>query len=857
MLNDHTIYELILEDELFFDVVGMLECASSFVCKHNSTHLCADDPEFPTYKANYREFLHQSTRYHQPIHIYDPDIQRKIHHTYRLQFLKDVVLARVLDDSTFNVLNSCIIFNQIDIITHVQADDHFLLDVAKLFVDEEILHHARRNQQLQLQQQQQQQQRMGQRPLTISLQSREASPPVNGLSPKLANGALPPSTPGASSSTSAPSIMYFFAPPDDVLGEEQITHRQQVVFLIQQLCIMGKNVQLPARMALFRSLVDRGILFAVQWALSRPEKDITSKPVISAGGEVLAALLDHDVNGVRGHVLRQIIVIEKERGVGTKGADKAETIMELCCKIMAQSRDMAIQNQVGDALRVWLDLPLGGGDIVSAMGTEASQALASKFGRKDDPGTERFMNYFYQECVKILFSPFSELQEWKNFSDPVLPLTREQTNRYVYLCDLLYNFTLQHQHRSVFFVMSTNIVLRVATLLKAKDKHLRHAAFRFFRLLLKLNNQNIHSQIMKHDILKPILDLTLRESRRDNLLSCSCQEYFEHMRRENMKDLIKFCMTKHEEEIKALAKSPLGGQRFQMFIRRWEMNNEPLPVEMKDKPIDPRWPVQSRALDAEEEDYFNGEDDDDFIPSISHHWPRTNGPSPLQHGNNNNLKRKRRMAVAGPLASRGIRPQNNQNHAPQMRTLGPLVDYDDEEEAGGASPDGKDKDKDKDKEDAPPSSPKLSHRQVGSGSPNGLAPKRLGSEEEEDDDDDDDERDNMLEALVNSRPQSPAPGLMASLDELGPMRPGEKRRRDEEDEDEELLERLSRSAKKPDLGDGKAKEASAVRVKPNEEPKKLKLKLISSKAASIASSTPSTSPSPVPSEPGAKDGDTG
>jgi len=112
------------------------------------------------------------------------------------------------------------------------------------------------------------------------------------------------------------------------------------------------------------------------------------------------------------------------------------------------------------------------------------------------------MNYFYQECVKILFSPFSELQEWKNFSgpscvhlseicteltipfllcpDPVLPLTREQTNRYVYLCDLLYNFTLQHQHRSVFFVMSTNIVLRVATLLKAKDKHLRHGELTFF-----------------------------------------------------------------------------------------------------------------------------------------------------------------------------------------------------------------------------------------------------------------------------------------------------------------------------------------------------------------------------------------
>ncbi|THV08201.1 DUF625-domain-containing protein [Dendrothele bispora CBS 962.96] len=842
MLNDHSIYESILDDELFFDVVGMLEY----------------DPEFPTYKANYREFLYQSSRYHQPINIQDPEIQRKIHHTYRLQFLKDVVLARVLDDSTFNVLNSCIIFNQIDIITHVQADENFLMDIAKLFVHEEILNHARKNQQ-----QQMQQQRFGQRPMMISLQSPEASVPVNGghlQSPKLANGILPTSDTSTSTSVpaSSPSTMYFFAPPDDILGEEQVTHRQQVILLIQQLCIMGKNVQLPAKMALFRTLVDRGILFAVQWALSRPEKDTASKPILSAGGEILAALLDHDVNGVRGHVLRQVMVIERESTVGRKGAADAETILELCCKIMAQSKDMAIQNQIGDALRVWLDLPLGGADIVSAMGTEASQALASKLGRKDDPGTERFMDYFYKDCVHILFKPFSELQEWKNCSDSVLPLTREQTNRYVYLCDLLYNFTLQHQFRSHFFVLTTNIVLRVATLLKAKDKHLRHAAFRFFRLLLKQNNQNIHGQIMKHDILKPILDLTLRESRRDNLLSCSCQEYFEHMRRENMKDLIKFCMTKHESAIRALAKTPLGGQRFNLFIRRWEMNNEPPPLDMKDKPLDPRWPVQSRAApDAEEELYFNGEDEDDYIQPISQQWPRSNGPSPLHA---NSYKRRRRMAVAGPLASRGIRPQHH--HVP-LRALGPLVDYDDDEE-NAAPADGNKGIKDSPNAssidvDVPPSSPQLSHRQVGS--PNGVPLKPLSSE--------DDEQDNMLEALVNSRPQSPAPGLMASLDELGPMRPGEKRRR-EEDEDEELLERLSKSSKKPDLGAGKQKEADdastgtggssssgslAVRVKSSEEPpKKLKLKLISPKASSIASSTPST---PVPSEPGAKDGDTG
>jgi len=53
--------------------------------------------------------------------------------------MKDVVLARALDDSTFNVLNSCIIFNQIDIINHVQNDISFLKDVVGLYVDEDML----------------------------------------------------------------------------------------------------------------------------------------------------------------------------------------------------------------------------------------------------------------------------------------------------------------------------------------------------------------------------------------------------------------------------------------------------------------------------------------------------------------------------------------------------------------------------------------------------------------------------------------------------------------------------------------------------------------------------------------------
>lgn len=57
------------------------------------------------------------------------------------------------------------------------------------------------------------------------------------------------------------------------------------------------------------------------------------------------------------------------------------------------------------------------------------------------------------------------------------------------------------------------------------------AAFRFFRVCLRLKNGNIFKHLIKHDVFKPILELTLRESKRDNLLSSSCLEFFDYMRR--------------------------------------------------------------------------------------------------------------------------------------------------------------------------------------------------------------------------------------------------------------------------------------------------------------------------------------
>jgi protein phosphatase-4 regulatory subunit 3 len=259
--------------------------------------LALDDPEFPAHKANYRDFLRDTTRFHQPISIHDPIIQKKIHHTYRLLFLKDVVLARALDDSTFNVLNSCIIFNQIDIITHVQNDVQFLQDIVDLFPG-----------------------------------------PSPGPSISLNGVAKRTSIDADADAEGLPN------------GVDEDRRRREVILLIQQLCIMGKNVQLPTRMGLFQTLVDRGIVQPVQWALGQPEGTEPGQQMISVAGEVLVTLLDHDVNGVREHVVTQCDSFELRQS-------RDESLLTLLCGLMVRSRDLAVQTVVGDSLKLMLEMP--------------------------------------------------------------------------------------------------------------------------------------------------------------------------------------------------------------------------------------------------------------------------------------------------------------------------------------------------------------------------------------------------------------------------------------------------------------------------------------------------------------------
>ncbi|XP_031738345.1 serine/threonine-protein phosphatase 4 regulatory subunit 3 isoform X2 [Cucumis sativus] len=112
MLNSPQIFDKLFCDELIMDIIGSLEY----------------DPEVP-HTQQFRNFLKEHVVYKEAIPIKDPLVLSKIHQTYRVGYLKDVVLVRMLDDSMVANLNSMIHANNAAVVTALKEDSTFIQEL--------------------------------------------------------------------------------------------------------------------------------------------------------------------------------------------------------------------------------------------------------------------------------------------------------------------------------------------------------------------------------------------------------------------------------------------------------------------------------------------------------------------------------------------------------------------------------------------------------------------------------------------------------------------------------------------------------------------------------------------------------
>ncbi|WWD22828.1 hypothetical protein CI109_107322 [Kwoniella shandongensis] len=572
LFNDNGIFEYILQDEIFMGVIGMLEY----------------DPEFPNLKASYRQFFQETARFRQVVEIKDDNIRNKIHQTYRLLYLKDVVLARVLDDPTFNILNGFVFFNQVDIINHIQQNDSFLNQLFEGFRD--------------------------------------------------------------------------LNPDSSVTASEPLDEKKRdVVMFLHQLMIMGKGVQLPGRLALYRNLVERGLLFVCEWAFRRTEAQL-----LHAGAEILTLAVEHDANVVRMHVFKE------------DEAKRRTLVMEII-GLLHTTKNMGLMSQMCDTLKTLLETP------------PETEAFLQ---RKEGPLSDTFGTYFYENCALHLFKPLLEAPDIKAEIAKGNPakLPRERGALLQLLVELLSFCVINHAHRASYFILANPISKKVAGLLYVKDKPLRHASLRFVRACLKTPNHFIHRHYVKNNLLLPVLELLEDESTRDNMMSSACMEVLDLIRKDNLKAIINYLFENYRERIELLGERPFLRAFVFGLKSRWEMNNEPPPpppaIEAESSKA---W---TRNAEAEEEEYFNGSDDEEIGPKQPSASP-TIAVSPTAekipakrkrmytHGGGPK-KRSTRAGPASPVTGTGTLT------AGQSAGGGALgLDYDDgsdSDSSGGASP---------------------------------------------------------------------------------------------------------------------------------------------------------------------------
>ncbi|XP_074643917.1 serine/threonine-protein phosphatase 4 regulatory subunit 3-like [Tubulanus polymorphus] len=130
LLNKNALFEIMFADNMIFSVIGVLEY----------------DPSLPQ-PAKHRQYLRNTAKFKEVIPVMNDDLQRKIHQTFRVQYIQDVILPTpsVFEENMLSTLNSFIYFNKVEIVTIIQNDEKFLKQLFAQLKDDETGDEKRRD----------------------------------------------------------------------------------------------------------------------------------------------------------------------------------------------------------------------------------------------------------------------------------------------------------------------------------------------------------------------------------------------------------------------------------------------------------------------------------------------------------------------------------------------------------------------------------------------------------------------------------------------------------------------------------------------------------------------------------------
>lgn len=162
-------------------------------------------------------------------------------------------------------------------------------------------------------------------------------------------------------------------------------------------------------------------------------------------------------------------------------------------------------------------------------------------------------------------------------------------------------------------------------------------AIRFFRHLVNHTPDEFYVRLVaEKQVLGPILDVLLVTLPRDNLLCSACLDIFEYIRKENIKDLIKYLVENYREKVTALhyletfreiqrsydtlRGFPPGSNMENLFMDSEDEGSGRRPMHVNGRMM------EHISMDSMEEEYWNTSDEEEDKTQNSN---KPSGPGPL------------------------------------------------------------------------------------------------------------------------------------------------------------------------------------------------------------------------------------
>nr|XP_025853176.1 serine/threonine-protein phosphatase 4 regulatory subunit 3B-like [Vulpes vulpes] len=136
--NLHYLHEII-KSILFLNKTGLFEILFSADCIMDVVGCLEYDPALAQPKRH-REFLTQNARFKEIVPITDCELMQKIHQTYKVQYIYDILLPipSVFEENLLSALTAFIFLNKVEIVSMLQEDNNFLPEVFAQLRDETI-----------------------------------------------------------------------------------------------------------------------------------------------------------------------------------------------------------------------------------------------------------------------------------------------------------------------------------------------------------------------------------------------------------------------------------------------------------------------------------------------------------------------------------------------------------------------------------------------------------------------------------------------------------------------------------------------------------------------------------------------